>query len=197
MQVQLQSIGIVPAEVVVAHLPGLEEPEPDVEAECSLVDALGFQHDLIHPSIHSPHEFVEQLNAHLVPAVLLEHHQHCDVGLARVGGVDGADDAGDGGLAEVGHDGEVGPGLDEVVVGEDGVGFGQFCPEDLGDPLQFGLLGEGVKRDLVGEGALHLLGLLIERLFDRTKLKKHQKGTQTISINNEADVVWRVWCITL
>lgn len=157
MQVQFQAICVIAAEVVVAHLPCLEEPESDVEAERSLVDALGLQHDLIHPSIHSPHELIEQLDAHLVPAVFLEHHQHCDVGLARVGGVDGADDAGNGRFAEVGHDGEVRPGLDEVVVGEDGVGLRELCPEDLGDPLQLGLLGECVKSDLVGEVALHLL----------------------------------------
>lgn len=123
MQVQLQPIGVVPAEIVVAHLPGLEEAKSDVEAERCLVDALGLQHDLIHPSIDSPHELVEQLYAHLVPAVLLKHHQHCDVCLARVGSVNGSDDASDGDFAEVGHDCEVGPGLDEVVVGEDGVGF--------------------------------------------------------------------------
>ena len=150
MEVELQAVGVVAAEVVVAHLAGLEEPEADVEAERRFVDALGLEHDLIHSAIDPPYELVEQLDAHLVPAVLLEDDEHGDVRLARVGSVDGADDAGDGGFAEVGHDGEVGPGLDEVVIGEDGVGLGQLGPQDGGDPLQLGLLREGLQRDLVG-----------------------------------------------
>lgn len=58
-----------------------------------------------------------------MPAVLFEDDEHGDVGLAGVGGIDGADDAADEGLPEVGHDGEVWPRFQEVVIGEYWVGL--------------------------------------------------------------------------
>lgn len=53
------------------------------------------------------------------PAVVFEDNQHCDIGFSGVGGVIVADDAANQLVLEVGHDGELGPVGEEVVVGVD------------------------------------------------------------------------------
>ena len=59
-----------------------------------------------------------------MPTIFLKNHKHSNVGFAGIILVIGANDASNRGIVEVGHDCEFGPIFDEIVVSEDGVGFG-------------------------------------------------------------------------
>lgn len=52
-------------------------------------------------------------------AVLFQDNEHGDIGFTRVDGVDGSDDAGDGSVSEVCHDGEIWPSFEKIIIGED------------------------------------------------------------------------------
>lgn len=70
-----------------------------------------------------------------MPAVLFKDNQHGNIGFAWLFGVDRADDAGDRRLSEVGHDGEIRPAFDEVVIGKDWIGLCKLSPKDMSNPV--------------------------------------------------------------
>ena len=69
-----------------------------------------------------------------MPAIFLKNNKHSNVGLTGIVLVIGANYASNQGVVEIGHDCEFGPVFDEIVVSEDGVGFGQLGSKDLCDP---------------------------------------------------------------
>lgn len=103
-------------------------------------------------------------------AVLFQDNEHGDIGFTRVDGVDGSDDAGDGSVSEVCHDGEIWPSFEKIIIGEDWVWFCELCSEYLGDPFEFCLVGEGLESDFCGEGALHdiIINFYSDQYFQRS-----------------------------
>lgn len=90
-----------------------------------------------------------------MPTVLFENHQHSYIGLAWIVSINGADDACDGCGTQVSHHCQIGPCLEEVVVGEDGVGLSQLGTQDLCDPFELALGRECLERDLLRKDGLH------------------------------------------
>lgn len=87
-----------------------------------------------------------------MPPKLLIDHQHRDVGLPLlILANNTADDL----VVVVGHEGEGGELCEEVVVGEDGVGLGEFGADGVHHPFQLGLVGELAEGEQVGVEILH------------------------------------------
>jgi hypothetical protein len=117
--IKLEPESVIATEVVIVHPSGLKEAKLGIKIECSHVDTFSLEHDFINIILNPFIKLIKEFLSDLEPAILLQHNQHCDVGFPGVGGVVVADDTSDELVFEVGHDGELGPVGEEVVVGVD------------------------------------------------------------------------------
>lgn len=150
-QVKLQPKSVITTQVIVLHPTRLEEPQLSIKPQRRCVYTLCLQDNLINILLHSVIELIKQFLSNFQSAILLQHHQHGDVGLLGVDCVVVADYTPDDLVLVVSHDSQLWPVGQKVVVCVNRVGLRQLLPQHINNPVQLFLHGETLQFNLLSD----------------------------------------------
>ena len=89
-----------------------------IKSKSGCVNALSLEHYLVNFCLsHSGIKFIKEFFANFQSPVLFQDNEHGDIGFLWVGGIVASDDTADDGMVVVGHDGELWPVGEKVVIG--------------------------------------------------------------------------------